>query len=277
MLAPIIILGSLGILFGIGLYIASRVFHVKTDPRVERIEDALPGTNCGACGLAGCSGFAKAIVHGSADVGGCVPGGEDVSHLISDIMGVEAKVADKQVAILHCAGREVANRFEYQGLQTCRSAAMYQGGQKQCPYGCLQFGDCVRACPFDALHMVDGFPVVDEEKCTACNKCVLACPKNLFSLRNLKKLVHIACKSVDVAKNTRLACKVGCISCKKCEKICPFDAVHVENNLAVIDYNKCTSCGKCVAECPTKTIVNFRQERKAKGLWPVKKAVQRTA
>lgn len=271
MLAPLIILGTLGLLFGFGLYIASCVFHIKMDPRIERIEAALPGANCGACGLAGCSGFAKAIVHGSVDIVGCIPGGEEVTKILSGIMGVEAKTTEKEVAILYCAGRAVENSFRYTGIKTCRSATQFQGGPKACTYGCIGFGDCERACLFDAIKMLDGLPMVNEEKCVSCGKCVDACPKDLFSLRSLKKLVHISCKSNDTAKITRLICKVGCIACKKCENICPFDAVHVKNNLAEIDYEKCTSCGKCVEECPTNTIINVREDRKAKGLWPVKK------
>jgi Na+-translocating ferredoxin:NAD+ oxidoreductase RNF subunit RnfB len=271
MLPPIIILGSLGILFGFGLFVASRVFRVHVDPRVGRIQHALPGSNCGACGFAGCSGFAKAIVHGSADVAGCIPGGDDVAHLVADIMGVEAETKEKRVAVLHCNGREVPDKYEYDGIRTCQAASLLFGGPKECPFGCIGFGDCAKACPFDALHMVDGFPEVDEAKCTSCGKCVVACPKGLFELVSLKGLVHIRCESTDKGKAVRRYCKVGCIGCKKCETVCKFDAVHIEDNLARIDYEKCTSCGMCVKECPTGTILNYRKARKELGLWPVKK------
>jgi RnfABCDGE-type electron transport complex B subunit len=275
MLPPIIILGSLGILFGFGLFVASRVFRVHIDPRVGRIQHALPGSNCGACGFAGCSGFAKAIVHGSADVAGCIPGGEDVSHLVADIMGVEAQTVEKRVAVLHCNGREVPDKYEYEGIRTCQAASLLFGGPKECPYGCIAFGDCAKACPFDALHMVNDFPEVDEEKCTSCGKCVAACPKGLFELVSLSGLVHIRCESTDKGKLVRKYCNVGCIGCKKCETVCKFDAVHIEDNLARIDYEKCTSCGMCVKECPTGTILNYRKARKELGLWPVKKAEEK--
>lgn len=275
MLPPIIILGSLGILFGFGLFVASRVFRVHVDPRVGRIQHALPGSNCGACGFAGCSGFAKAIVHGSADVAGCIPGGDDVAHLVADIMGVEAQTVEKRVAILHCNGREVPDKYEYEGIRTCQAASLLFGGPKECPFGCIGFGDCAKACPFDALHMVNDFPEVDETKCTSCGKCVSACPKGLFELVSLSGLVHIRCESTDKGKRVRKYCKVGCIGCKKCETVCKFDAVHIEDNLARIDYEKCTSCGMCVKECPTGTILNYRKARKELGLWPVKKAEEK--
>jgi len=264
-------LGILGLLFGAGLFIASRLFRVRVDARVGRIQNVLPGSNCGACGFAGCSGFAKAIVHGSADVGGCIPGGEHVQELVADIMGVEARHIEKKVAILSCQGEKVADKYEYEGIRTCQAAALLYGGPKECPFGCIGFGDCERACPFDALHIVEGFPYVDELKCKSCGKCVEACPKGLFELQPLSKLVHVRCRSTDKGKFVRKYCEVGCIGCKKCETVCKFDAIHVEDNLAVIDYEKCTSCGMCVKECPTGTIVNYRKWRKEIGLWPVKK------
>ncbi|MBT3182417.1 MAG: RnfABCDGE type electron transport complex subunit B [Deltaproteobacteria bacterium] len=271
MLPSLMILGFLGLLFGFGLFIASRVFRVNVDVRIARVEHALPGANCGACGLAGCGAFAKAIVHGSADITGCIPGGDSVAHLVADIMGVEAKEVEKDVAILRCQGKDVQDRYEYQGVKTCAAAALIHGGPKSCLEGCIGFGDCCKVCPFDALHMKDGLPVVDEAKCKSCGKCVEACPKGLFDLQPIGKLVHVRCKNHELGKFVRKSCAVGCIACKKCEKICKFDAVHIENNLAVFDYEKCVSCGLCVKECPTGTIVNLRMERKTIGLWPIKK------
>lgn len=274
MLPPIIILGSLGLLFGIGLYIASKVFHVDIDPRVERIEHALPGANCGACGLAGCTGLAKAIVHGDAAVDACLPGGHETAEIIADIMGVETTEKERLVAVLRCRGKNVEDRFEYRGIPTCAAAGKTQGGPKECTYGCLRYGDCERACPFDAIQMIDGWPVVDEKKCTACGNCVEACPRDLYFLKPLGRLVHVTCTSHDKAKDVMNICDVGCIGCKKCERECKFDAIHVNDFLSLIDYEKCTSCGACVRVCPTNSIVNFRRERKEKGLWPVKKAIK---
>ena len=205
MLEPIILLGVLGVLFGVGLYIASKVFFVKVDPRVEQIMGVLPGANCGACGLAGCSGFAKAIVHGSPDIAGCIPGGEDVAHLVADILGVAAVAKEKKVAVLRCKGRDIKDRFDYQGLPTCLAASGTQGGHKDCTYGCLSYGDCDRDCPFGAINMVDGFPEVNEVTCTGCGNCVEACPRGLFELRPLGKLVHVTCMSLDKAKDVMKA------------------------------------------------------------------------
>lgn len=267
---PIIILGALGLLFGFGLFVASRLFRVHIDARVGRIEHVLPGSNCGACGLAGCGGLARAVVHGSADVAACVAGGEEVAQLVADIMGVEAKKKDKLVAILKCQGRDVADRYLYEGVRTCSAANLLMGGPKECLFGCIGFGDCEKACPFDAIHMINGFPEVDETKCTACGKCVTACPKLLYQLLPLSRLVHVRCRSLDTGRAVRKICKVGCIACGKCEAVCKFDAVHVRDNLAVFDYEKCTSCGACVKECPTDTIMGYRAQRKKLGLWPVK-------
>jgi electron transport complex protein RnfB len=262
MLYPLLTLGSLGLLFGIGLYIASRVFHVDVDPRVERVSETLPGANCGGCGLPGCGALAAAIVHGSSSVDACPVCSAPQLAEIARIMGVELAAGTRKVAVVHCQGRRVADRFTYAGPATCAAATLLIGGQKACPYGCLGFGDCVAACPFDAIHLVGGIPVVDEQKCTACGKCVAACPRSLIDLQSTDSHVHVLCRSFDKGGPVRKYCDVGCIGCKKCEKECPFDAIHVSDFLAQIDYEKCTSCGACVKVCPMKTIVNLRPARK---------------
>ena len=261
---PLIILGGLGILFGVGLYIASKVFFVPVDPRVDEIEHALPGANCGACGLAGCSALAKAIVHGSATADACTPGGMGTAEKVAKIMGVSVEAKEKKVAIVRCQRKSAKLKYQYEGEKTCKSANLFHKGQYLCEYACLGFGDCFLVCPFDAISMVDGMPVIDEEKCTSCGKCVSACPKDTIELQPMKNHVHVLCRSIAKGGVARKACESACIGCKKCEKICPFDAIHVENNLAVIDFEKCTSCGKCVKECPTGAIANYRQKRKTK-------------
>jgi Na+-translocating ferredoxin:NAD+ oxidoreductase RNF subunit RnfB len=278
-LIPILTLGFLGLLFGIGLSIASKKFSVKTDPRLERIHGLLPGANCGACGGAGCFGFAEGILSGKMSVDACRVAEEKVKEQIAKLLGQNLEKKIKLIATLHCfGGSKVKDRFVYNGIEDCVAANLVLGGQKSCVYGCLGFGDCGKVCPFGAIKMSDeGLPVVDESKCKACNKCVLICPKKLFTLvptthkvypvrgrtpqvsdgclrQPASNGVYVACMSHDLGKDTRVVCPVGCIACRKCEQVCPADAIHVIDNLAVIDYKKCTSCGECVEVCPTKTI-----------------------
>ena len=261
------VLALIGGVFGIVLTIVSRLFGTQTDPRVEQIEEALPGANCGGCGYAGCAAYAEAIVKGEAPPDACAPGGEGTVQTIARIMGVEVGEGVKKVAIIHCNGKNAKNRFDYAGVRDCRAATLVQGGFTQCTYGCLGLGTCVSACPFGALEMKDGFPHVIEEKCVACGKCVDACPRDLIELVPLSSSVHVLCSSRDKGKDVKAACDVGCIGCKKCEKVCPVDAVHVTDFLSKIDYDKCISCGKCVKECPTSAIGDFRAERKEKGIY----------
>ena len=265
-LIPIITLGVLGLIFGVGLAIASKRFAVKTDPRLEKIVGLLPGSNCGACGSAGCFGFAQAILSGKLGVDACRVSQEATKEKIAELLGKRLEKKVKTVATLHCnGGRKVKDRFIYKGIEDCVAANLVLGGQKECAWGCLGFGDCVRVCPFGAIKMSsEGLPIVDQDKCKACNKCVLICPKKLFSLvpvthnvypAPLERCgVYVACSSHDLGKDTKAACPVGCIACRKCEQACPVDAIHIIDNLAVIDYNKCTSCGECVKVCPMKTI-----------------------
>ena len=255
-LTAVLTLGILGIIFGVGLAIASKKLVIQADPRLEALHGLLPGANCGACGGAGCFGFAEDLLSGKRKLSACRVAQDKIKDQIAKLLGQDLETEVKKVATLHCfGGTKVKDRFIYEGIKDCVAANLVLGGPKACVYGCLGFGDCVRVCPFDAIKMSDeGIPVVDEKKCKACNKCVAICPKKLFSLVPVDKKVYVACSSKDIGKETRLVCPVGCIACRKCEQICPEDAIHVIDNLAIIDYNKCTSCGKCVEVCPTKTI-----------------------
>ncbi|HHT9124826.1 MAG TPA: RnfABCDGE type electron transport complex subunit B [Candidatus Brocadiia bacterium] len=257
-----ITMGVLGIAFGLGLAIVSDRFAVKIDPRVEKIIEVLPGANCGACGLAGCSDFAKAVAEGRAPVSGCTVGQEDVARLIANIMGVVAEAKEKSVAVVMCRAKNVVDKFAYEGVSDCRAAALLHGGPKGCEYGCIGLGTCVEACMFEAMRMgSDGVPEIIEERCTACGKCAAVCPKALISILPISKKVHVRCKSLDKGAVAKKKCGNPCIACKLCEKECPYDAIHVQNFLAVIDYDKCTSCGKCVLVCPTKIIENYEGKR----------------
>lgn len=255
-LIPVLTLGILGLLFGIGLAIASKRFAVQVDSRLEKVHGLLPGSNCGACGGAGCFGFAEGLLSGKFSVDACRVSEEAVKEKIAHLLGQHIEKKVKKVATLHCyGGVRVKDRCFYQGIEECVAANLVLGGQKECSYGCLGFATCVKVCPFGAISMSDdALPVVDDAKCKACNKCVVVCPKKLFSLVPVTHNVFVACSSKDTGKDTRSVCPVGCIACKKCEQACPFDAIHVVDNLAVIDYHKCTSCGKCVEVCPMKTI-----------------------
>lgn len=255
-LAPILTLTGLGLFFSLVLTLASKKFAVSEDPRIKEILQRLPGANCGACGMAGCAGFAEALASGETAVGNCRLCSAEVASEIAHMLGTEFSVTEKKVAGLRCyGGRGAGDKFIYQGLKDCQAAAQLLGGYKLCAFACLGFGDCQRACPFGAIRMsAEGLPVIDRELCTACGECVEACPRNLMVLMPIKDKVWVGCSSNDPAKIVARACEVGCIACKKCEQVCPVGAIKVVENLAVIDYDKCTSCGECVEACPRKII-----------------------
>lgn len=264
-LIPIVALGGLGIFFGVGLALAARKFRVAVDPRLEKVHALLPGVNCGACGAAGCMGFAELLIQGGSVVEKCVVSNEEARHEIAGILGIEAKKKVKNAAILHCHGgnKRVKDSFVYQGVFDCVAANLVMGGQKACVYGCLGFGTCVRACAFGALSMSEeGLPVVDESRCTSCGKCVAVCPKGLFSIEATTKVYAVRCKSKEFGKKVMQACVVGCIGCRKCEIACPTKAMKIIDNLATIDYKTCDNRGACFQACPTKAIA-----KKEKGVW----------
>lgn len=252
-----VIVGAVGIIIGVLLGVASEKFKVEVDEKEIAVRAELPGNNCGGCGYAGCDGLAKAIAEGKADVNACPVGGAAVGEKIAAIMGVEAGSADKVVAFVKCKGTcDKANvQYNYFGMEDCNKITVVPGGgDKACTFGCLGSGSCVKACQFDAIHVVDGVAVVDKEKCVACGKCVAACPRSLIELVPYKAKHLVQCNSHDKGPDVKKKCDAGCIGCTLCTKQCEFDAIHMDNNLAVIDYSKCTNCGKCAEKCPVKVI-----------------------
>lgn len=261
------ILAALGFILALILFFIAKKFKVEEDPRIDLVEKALPGANCGGCGFAGCRAFADAAVKApNLDNNFCPVGGNEVMKQVAQILGYEIKQQSPKVAVLRCNGScENRPRINtYDGVQSCRVKAALYAGDTLCPYGCLGCGDCVAACKFGALSINPEtlLPEVDEEKCTACGACTKACPKGLIELRNKgprSMRVYVACSNKDKGMYTRKACKAGCIGCGKCAKVCAQEAITIENNLAYIDYTKCKLCKKCVAECPIGAIhaVNF--------------------
>ena len=252
-----IILGVMGLVFGALLSFAAKKFAVEVDPRVIEVREAVPGANCGACGFPGCDGFSNAVVKGIAPVNGCPVGGAPVAAKLAQIMGVEAGATIKKIARVKCEGHDenCGNRYDYDGFESCVAANMLNGGPKKCLFGCMGLGSCVQVCPFDAIFINDkGIAEVDKEKCTACNKCVEICPKAVISLVPYEQLTIVACNNKEKGPQVKKNCNVACIACGICEKNCPHDAIHVLNNLAEIDYDKCTNCMICVEKCPTKAI-----------------------
>lgn len=252
-----VIVGGTGLFIGVFLGIAGKKFAVKVDEREEAIMEVLPGNNCGGCGYAGCSGLAAAIVKGEAEVGGCPVGGSSVAAKIGEIMGQSAGDQVRMTAFVKCGGtcEKAKDEYKYYGVEDCVMANMMQDqGPKGCNYGCMGFGSCVKACPFDAIHVIDGIAVVDKNACKACGKCIAACPKKLIELVPYDQKHLVQCSSQDKGKDVMSVCSVGCIGCKMCQKVCPSDAITVENNIAHIDPAKCTNCGLCAEKCPKKII-----------------------
>ncbi len=259
-LFAVLVLGALGLIFGAVLAIAGKVFAVEKDERYDAILELLPGANCGGCGFAGCASYADAIVNEGADVTCCPASTDEARAEIARIMGVSLTKNERLTALVRCnGGNRSKKKFEYAGLSDCVAAMRVAGGPLECQYGCLGMGTCVSACPFGAIAINEnGVAEVNSEICTGCLKCVAACPRNIIIPVPYTADVNVVCASHEKGAVLRKICDIGCLGCKLCVKTCKYDAIHVEDNLASIDYTKCTGCGECAEKCPRHLIVNSK-------------------
>jgi electron transport complex protein RnfB len=249
------------------LAFANRKLFVYEDPRIGEVEELLPKSNCGACGQPGCRGFAEKVVTGEVVPAQCTVSSVDQRQDIADLLGVNAGNIEKKVARLACAGgKHVAfTRARYAGLKTCRAAAVVGGGGKECAWGCLGLGDCETVCNFGALHLdAHGLPVVDADKCSACNDCVEVCPKGLFSLKLVSRKLWVACKNQADGDTAEASCEVACTACGKCVADAPPGLMHLDGQLATIRYElNAWATRDPIERCPTGAIVWFETPNKA--------------
>ena len=248
----------LGGLLGLMLALVDKKMTVRVDPRIEEISDLLPGANCGGCGYAGCSAFAAAVVKGEAVASKCMGASTESLEKISGIMGVAtASGAKKMRAVVHCQGtnENARKKYIYKGINDCGAAAKLHGGSKLCPNGCIGLGNCVAACKFKALSVVNGVAVVNADKCVGCGACVTSCPKGLISLIPKDSYCYVACKTQEKGAAVKGFCDVGCIGCGICVRGCEAGAVQKSIASAEILQDKCVDCGLCVSKCPRGIIV----------------------
>ena len=251
-------------LLGIGaaaaviLAVASQLLKVEENPLIEEVTEALPGANCGGCGFAGCEAYAVAVVT-NPDIPAnlCVVGGAETTAKIGEISGKAIAAGDPVVSFRRCSRVEgkVQAKFDYIGTATCASAALLEGGPWMCTWACLGLGDCLRACPFDAMYIENGMVEIIPSKCVSCGQCVKACPRSILQLIPRKARVMNYCATREKLKSVSDVCEVGCINCLKCLKACPADAIVYEKRRIEIDHKACrefgAACGEaCVASCP---------------------------
>jgi Na+-translocating ferredoxin:NAD+ oxidoreductase RNF subunit RnfB len=271
----VISLSAIGGTSAVILYFVAQKFKVIEDPRIDIVNEKLPGANCGGCGFAGCRAFAEeAVKTGDLSKLNCPVGGNDTMKDIAAVLGLEPEEKEPMIAVLRCSGSRVnaPQKVAYEGASSCAFAHVLSSGESGCPNGCLGLGDCVVSCKFDAIYIDDttGLPVISDENCVACGACVTACPRSIIELRKKGKKdrrIFVSCVNTEKGGPAKKNCAVACIGCGKCVKECPYEAITLQNNLAYIDYDKCRLCRKCEPVCPTSAILelNFppRKEKAA--------------
>ncbi len=251
-------MGGIGLTFSILLTIANHKLKVEEDPRITKVDEALPGANCGACGYPGCAACAEALVKGKVGIDVCPVCDDQEREKIAEILGIELEEGKRKVAVLLCQGgnQNVSNKAEYEGISSCLAASFVNGGERACDYGCIGKGDCVEVCDFDAIYMgEEGLPVIDREKCTGCARCVEACPRNIIELHPIDHHVFVLCKNQDKGADARKVCDRACIGCKICEKFDKSGGFTVENFLASVDHDKYDKDFELPTDkCPTDAI-----------------------
>ena len=257
-LRAVLTLGIMGGIFALLLGIASQIFKVEINPKEKEVLEALPGINCGACGYVGCEACAKAIVNGEAHITACKVGGQEVSDNIAKIMGVNSEISIKEVSFVACnGGCNAKDRYEFAGTKDCRVTSETLGGVKECRFACQGGGNCVDVCEYDAIHIINGVAVVDPDKCTACAKCIKACPKNLISLRLYNDYAGVACSNKDFGKAVSSVCTKGCIGCGLCAKLAP-KSFELNGKLAFYKNSENADIEKikmAAEKCPTGAIL----------------------
>lgn len=258
-LGSVAILGGVGVTFGALIALANARLKVWEDPRIDEVTGLLPGANCGACGFAGCRAFAEAMIKGETLPAQCTVMSEGEREDVADYLGVDAGSAAKRVARLLCAGSsDVAPwKADYVGIGSCAAAVAVSGGGKGCPWGCLGLGDCAVACDFEAITMsAFGLPVVDPERCTACEDCVDACPLNLFTILPMDAHLLVQCRNLLEGDDATAVCEVACNACTRCVSDAAAGLIHMDRGLAVVDYARIESENpKAVERCPTGAII----------------------
>ena len=255
---PVIIAIAIAFIASLLLALAAKFMSVPVNETQVKIREQLPGANCGACGFAGCDDYAAALAEEGSTVKTnlCVPGADAAAAAIAAILGQDALDVVEQVANVRCSGLCDATKpeMDYQGIKTCAAAKTMFGGPGSCKYGCIGFGDCQKVCPYGAIEVCNGVAKVNRDVCVGCGLCAATCPQHIIDIIPDVKRVFVACSSADKGAVTNKLCSAGCIGCKLCEKACKFDAIHVEDNHAKIDPDKCKNCGLCAKACPKKVI-----------------------